>query len=268
MEWEIHIYGMVLGLVLLLPLGWKWDIEPKVSLPAAILTGFLSGFIVQGVEIFWKVGLVPRIAFQGISILCFSGCLILWRFFRDPERESHQIEKAILSPADGRVVYIKRAEGGELPLCEKNGRRFSLTEFVHADVLPKAGTLIGIGMNFLDVHVNRAPIRGKITTSQHINGSFLSLRKPEAVIQNERQIIVIDGENFRIGLVQIASRLVRNIIPFVQEGQEVQKGERIGMIRFGSQVDVYIPHTHAIKINVTIGQKVKAGISVLAELKE
>jgi phosphatidylserine decarboxylase len=264
MDWTINMYGVLLGLVFLVPLGWKWDIDRTITIVSAVCIGFMSGFIIQGVSGFWKVSLLLQMLLQVIVILCIAGMLLIWRFFRDPEREPPPIENAIVSPADGKILYIKKTEDGQVPLSEKHGRKYSLSEFIQSDILPASGTLIGISMNFLDVHVNRAPVKGKITCIKHIRGIFLSLRRQEALLENERQVTVIENENFRIGVVQIASRLVRNIVTYVKKDQEVQKGQRIGMIRFGSQVDLYIPDVHALRISATKGQKVKAGLSVLA----
>jgi phosphatidylserine decarboxylase len=264
MDWTPNLYGLVLALVILVPLGRKWDIDRKVTIPAAACIGFVSGFAVKALEVLWAPGNLLKLSMQIIVILSLAAALLLWRFFRDPERDVPPGSKTIVSPADGKVIYVKRTEDGRLPLSEKNGEKYSLNEFVHSDMLPVPGTLIGISMNFLDVHVNRAPIQGRIAASQRISGLFLSLRLKEAVLRNERRLMVIDNGSVKIGVVQIASRLVRSIIPFVKDGSEVMKGQRIGMIRFGSQVDVYIPHTLPVQVSLKIGQKVKAGLSVLA----
>ena len=88
-----------------------------------------------------------------------------------------------------------------------------------------------------------------------------------AVVQNERALIIIDNEQFKLGIVQIASRLVRKIIPYIQQDQEIQKGARIGMIRFGSQVDLLLPNPPSIHIKVKPNDKVKAGLSIVATVE-
>ncbi|ETW92158.1 MAG: hypothetical protein ETSY2_54325, partial [Candidatus Entotheonella gemina] len=160
--------------------------------------------------------------------------------------------------------YVKPIMEGQIPLAEKQGRTFSLADFVQADVLPQGGFLIGIAMNYLDVHVNRSPIAGRIRLLRHIKGLFLSLKRREAILENERVLTVIDNGQFQIGVVQIASRLVRKIVPYVQEGTQLQRGERLGMIRFGSQVDVVLPHLPELHIAVAPGMKLQAGTSILA----
>jgi phosphatidylserine decarboxylase len=264
MAWEINIYGMILGLIVLVPLGLKWDIDRTITIVSAICIGFMSGFIIHGVSAFWEPGLLLQTLLQISVIVGTAGMLLMWRFFRDPERNPPIGENGILSPADGKIIYVKEAERGEVPFSEKKGRRFLLHEFVQSDILPPAGTLIGISMNFLDVHVNRTPIGGRIEALRHIRGRFLSLRREDAIVENERQLTVINNGRFRVGVVQIASRLVRNIVAYKREGQQVRRGERIGMIRFGSQVDLYVPDACAIRVNVTVGQKVKAGVSIIA----
>jgi phosphatidylserine decarboxylase len=143
-----------------------------------------------------------------------------------------------------------------------------LKDFVQADVIPQGGHLIGIGMNYLNVHVNRAPISGRISLVKHIKGCFLSLKKKEAVVQNERNLIIIDNEHLKLGIVQIASRLVRKIVPYIQEGQEIRKGTRIGVIHFGSQVDLILSDLPSIQIKVGPGEKVKAGLSIIATIEK
>ena len=247
---------------------FRSNLDRKVTVVGAVVSGLLSGLIVQAIRTLWDMSLFLMFVLQGISILCIAGCFLLWRFFRDPEREAPPVKGAIVSPADGTILYIKRAKNGQIPLSEKNGKQYSLAEFINTDMLHRYGVLVGIGMSFLDVHVNRAPIRGKVIALKHINGIFLSLRKMEAVIRNERQLIVIDDGVLKVGIVQIASRLVRSIVSFVSEGKEVFKGQKIGMIRFGSQVDLYLPETVPLQLNVAEGDKVKAGISVLATYGE
>ena len=264
----IFISGLLLALLTLVPLSVKWELEKKITLPATVIIGILSGSIVCGIFAFWSLSFYQAILLELILIGAISSLLLLWRFYRDPERVPPADEKVILSPADGQIKYIKIIEEGQIPFSEKKGRTFSLVDFVKADVLPKGGYLIGISMTYLDVHVNRAPISGRVSLLKHIKGDFISLKKKEAVVQNERNLIIIDNEQFKLGIVQIASRLVRKIIPYIKEGQEIQKGTRIGVIRFGSQVDVILSDLPSIRINVNPGEKVKAGLSIIATVEE
>ena len=268
MTWEILLSSLVLSLVLLIPLSVKWEISKEIAIPFSLVIGILTGFIVTGMMAIFPVKFWYRLILELLVILGISASLLLWRFFRDPERIPPDDQDGILSPADGKVIYVKRIERGTIPYSEKRGWKFSLNDFTQSDVLPVEGYLIGIAMNFLNVHVNRAPIGGKVFRIRHIQGGFVSLKKKEALIQNERALTVIDNGDFKIGVVQIASRLVRKIVFYLQEGQEIRRGERMGMIRFGSQVDLILPNSPSVKIEVRPGKEVKAGLSIIARIVE
>lgn len=264
----IFVSSLLLALLTLVPLSVKWELEKKLTIPVAIFIGILTGSFVYIIFIFWNLSFYRTIIMELLFIASISSSLLLWRFYRDPERIPPDDEKAILSPADGLIKYVKKIESGQIPFSEKKGKTFSLHDFVQADVLPQGGFLIGIAMNYLDVHVNRAPIGGRISLVKHIKGDFISLKKKEAVFKNERNLIIIDNEHFKLGIVQIASRLVRKIVPYIKEDQEIQKGTRIGVIRFGSQVDVILSDLPSTRINVHPGERVKAGLSIIATLEE
>jgi len=261
------VIGLFLALTILIPLGIKWGIDKKMTLFLAFTVGIVSGVCAGVLAPFLNLSFVQILVFQILMVLSLSGSLLLWRFFRDPERKPPQDHNTILSPADGQIIYIKKIEAGEIPISDKNGRSIPLHDFFQSNLLSETGTLIGISMNFLDVHINRAPLDGKIDLLKHIKGLFLSLKKREAVVRNERVLTIIDNGRFKIGIVQIASRLVRKIVPYVREGQEVRKGQRIGMIRFGSQVDLYLPDVPSLRIRVGRNSKVKAGLSVIATVE-
>jgi len=253
-----------LSLITVVPISIKWELEKKIIIPASFVIGLMSWLLVEGAITFWDLTFYQLLMFQVLVIAVMSISLLLWRFYRNPERVPPEDENVILSPADGTIIYVKKIEDGEIPFSEKNGRKFPLNDFIQSDVLESGGHLIGIAMNYLDVHVNRAPIGGRISLLKHIKGLFISLKKKEAVIQNERVLTVIENGHFKIGIVQIASRLVRKITPYFQEGDEIQRAERMGVIRFGSQVDVILPELPSLSIEVTPGEKVKAGISIIA----
>jgi phosphatidylserine decarboxylase len=189
--------------------------------------------------------------------------LMIW-FFRDPERIPPETEGVILSPADGKVIYVKEVEEETNFVSIKAGTRYSLEELLATQWPYQGGHLIGIEMNVLDVHVNRAPIGGRVVLRKTIKGDFPGLGKPNAQIRSQRGATIIDNGNVLVGVVQIASRFVRGIVSYVKEGQEVEIGQRIGMIRFGSQVDLAIPDLVGCEIPVKPGQVVRAGYTVIA----
>lgn len=264
MSMSILISSLGLSFFILVPLGVKWELEKKIVVPAALIIGMISWVITTTTASLIELSFYAIFPVEVIVISATSVALLSWRFFRDPERIPPDNENAILSPADGQVIYVKEIKKGEIPFSDKNGRKFLLKEFIQSDVLASGGYLIGIAMNYLDVHVNRAPIGGRISLLKHIKGLFISLKKKEAVIQNERVFTVIENGYLKVGIVQIASRMVRKIVPYLTEGNEVERGQRIGMIRFGSQVDLIIPHSQAIKIETCPGEKLKAGLSIVA----
>ena len=261
---DIFISGLILSFITLVPLGLKWQIEKNVVILSAFLIGTTAGAVGNMTTALGNISWYYIVLLQILLIAATSISLLLWRFYRDPERIPPEDENIILSPADGKVIYIKEIKKGEIPFSEKGRRRFSLHNFVQSDVLSNGGHLIGISMNYLNVHVNRAPIAGKSSLIKHIKGNFFSLKRKEAVTENERVLTVIDNGQLKIGIVQIASRLVRKIVSYIHEGQEIQKGQRIGIIRFGSQVDLVLPDLTSLRIEVNPGTKVKAGISILA----
>jgi len=250
--------------VLLIPLSIKWELDLKVIITSAFFIGLITGVIIYGITKLLVLRYYQIFVIEFFIIIIIAVSILLWRFYRDPERTPPHYENVILSPADGRILYIKKIDKGEIPFSEKKGKRFSLDDFIQHDINIKTGYLIGILMTYLDVHVNRNPISGRIAYMKHIKGLFISLKNKEAVIQNERLLTVVDNGHFKIGIVQIASRLVRKIVPFFKEGQDVQIGKRMGVIRFGSQVDLILPEVPSFQIVVKPGENVKAGMSILA----
>jgi phosphatidylserine decarboxylase len=168
-------------------------------------------------------------------------------FFRDPVRVSPLREGLVVAPADGRVSLVVNAvPPKELGLSDRP--------------LPR----ISIFMSVFDCHVNRSPVSGRIERMVYRAGKFISADLDKASEDNERNAFIITTARARIGVVQIAGLVARRIVPFVQEGQAVAAGDRIGMIRFGSRVDVYLPEGG--RALVAEGQSAIAGETVLADL--
>ena len=200
-----------------------------------------------------------------VLIIAIIVCIGLWRFYRDPERKSNAGKDDIVCPADGQIIYIKKLNKGETPFSIKGKRISKLEEITKTNILDEPCYLIGIVMTLFDVHVNRASIEGKVILNRHINGKFLSLKWGESDVENERCTIVVENERDKVGIVLIASRRVRRIVSFVKEGQVLQKGQRIGIIKFGSQTDLIIPQKY--KVNVKLGEQVFAGKTIIATLE-
>lgn len=215
----------------------------------------------------------------------FATLFVLWRayyFFRDPERLPPPGDD-VLAPADGYVVYTHAVRAGEVPVALKGRRSIPLDELLGLPGLGGEGTLIGIFMTPASVHINRAPIGGVIreriqkTTNRNrsmvrVLTNLLLGRRPYAedcryLVENERNTIVIEGDRLTIAVTQIADEWVSNIVCRVGKGDVVERGGRYGMIRFGSQADVFIPAGVPIHVVCREGERVKAGESVLARIE-
>lgn len=261
----IFISSLIISLVSFILLGWKWRIDLKQTILGAFVIGGLAAVIVYYIDSkAIHVSIAPMVFLELFFISLITLLIVVFRFYRDPARIPLETDNVILSPADGRVRYVKKIEKGSSPISLKDGKHFELHELIDSDVSVEANYLIGVEMNILNVHVNRSPIAGKIVLQKHIQGQFLSLRIPESEILNERVTTVIDNGNFRVAVIQIASRLVRRIVSYLKQGDKVSIGQRIGMIKFGSQVDVTIPRLENVEVVIKPGDAVKAGLSVIA----
>ncbi|HLO23326.1 MAG TPA: phosphatidylserine decarboxylase [Methyloceanibacter sp.] len=169
-------------------------------------------------------------------------------FFRDPDRVVPQRQGAVVSPADGKIAAIAEAvPPRELALGDQKLVRVS------------------VFLSVLDVHIARTPVAGRISRSVYVPGKFLNAELDKASDENERQALVVEtGEGRKFGLMLIAGLIARRIVTFVGEGASVAAGERIGLIRFGSRVDVYLPAGG--EVLVSVGQTAIGGETVLAEL--
>lgn len=199
-------------------------------IPVVILGGaaFLIGW--------WTAGAVLTLLF-----------LFLVNFFRDPHRAGSERHVDVLSPADGTVVQIKDVPDGE--------------------VWPGLTKQVSIFMSVFDVHVNRAPISGRIVHYRYNPGKKIAAFAEKSSTENEQNLIVIeDDHGGRLAFKQIAGLLARRIVFDKKEGDAVVRGERVGMIKFGSRVDIFFP-AGAI-VHVKMREKVKVGLTVIAEIGE
>ena len=202
---------------------------------------FIAIFAAVTLALFW-LGAGP-VAWVGVV-------LTLWcaYFFRDPERVTPLRDGLVISPADGRVSAIEEV----IPPVE-------------LDLAREPVTRISVFMNVFDVHVNRSPLDAAIRRITYVPGLFVNADLDKASLDNERQALTLERSNGqRIGVVQIAGLVARRIVKFVNEGEHLSAGQRFGLIRFGSRVDVYLPQ--GVKAQVCVGQRAVAGETVLADL--
>jgi phosphatidylserine decarboxylase len=183
--------------------------------------------------------------FPKLGLLFLALTLFVAYFFRDPERDAPEDERLIVAPADGRVVTIETN-------CQE-------TRFLSAPA-----TRVGIFMSPLDVHVNRTPVSGQVTSVRYQPGQFRPAFAADATEVNEQNAVVIqDAKGRRIALVQVSGILARRIVCYLQGGERVHQGERYGMIMLGSRVDIYCPTE--VMLTIQVGQRVKAGETVIGE---
>jgi len=178
--------------------------------------------------------------FISFLLLLLTGFFLL--FFRDPERN---IGKGIVAAADGKIREISSIRDSEIGECTK----------------------ISTFMNVNNVHVNRMPLDGTIKNIVHIPGAHLPAFKKESE-RNERVILTINTEIGIVKVIQIAGTLARRIVPYVKNGDKLKKGEKIGIIRLGSRVDIYIPSKKIKTVHVKIGDAIKAGVNTIAEIND
>ena len=168
-------------------------------------------------------------------------CFFFW-FFRDPERPVPIEAGLVVSPADGKITEVARIQTPQ-------GERIRLSIF----------------LSVFDVHVNRSPIAGTVREVRYQKGKYLNALNPESAEKNEQNLVTVQGDEFDVSFKQIAGLLARRIVFRFQPGDFVERGERVGLIKFGSRVDVLLPgHAH---VRVALGQRVKGGASVLADIQ-
>jgi len=243
----------------------KWEINPRVSVPWSVLMTILGLAVLFLLEVSSPdSGLLLKLFVSFLIPVLVSALTTAYFFFRDPERIPPNKENIVLSPADGKIIYIKEILNGDFPMAVKGKNKIPLSEFTGEDFLSGRGIQIGIEMTYIHVHVNRSPVDGEVVKIKRIPGKFNSLKHLSSLIENERVFTQINSEKIKLGIVQIASRLVRRIESYKKENEKVLIGERIGIIKFGSQVDLIIDKPD-IKIVTKVGDEVKAGLSILAE---
>lgn len=203
---------------------------------------FIAAFAAVALFFFW-IGWTPL---AWLLVLLTAWCAY---FFRDPERVTPLGKSLVISPADGVVSSIVTV----IPPPE-------------LDLPREPHTRVSVFMNVFDVHINRSPLDGRITRLAYIPGAFLNAELDKASEDNERQALTVETDaGPAIGVVQIAGLVARRIVKFVEQGDRLAAGQRFGLIRFGSRVDVYLPD--GIAVLAALGQRAVAGETVLADLE-
>ena len=217
----------------------------KWRFPAVHPEGYKFAAIAAGITLLFFIFLPQLFGWLGVAITAW-----VLLFFRDPNRTTPRAPGMIVAPADGLVTLIVQVP----PPRELIGE---------GALSPEPVTRVSIFMSVFDVHINRSPIGGTISRVVYISGKFLNADLDKASEENERQhILVEDAAGMKIGFTQIAGLVARRIVPFVKPGDIIAAGQRVGLIRFGSRVDVYLPA--GTSSQVLLGQRTIAGETVLA----
>ena len=261
-------------------LFYKWDINPfSIVAPLVFLipiSSFIFFIIVIGISTLYSLI---------YTIVLFLVCsLVFYLYFhRNPKRETIHDDRAVLSPADGRIVYIKEIKQGVIVESVKNKNHMKLTELLDikdTDVLDTGsslvtGYIIGIELRLFDVHITRAPMSGIKLLDHHVSGRIVSMNNPGFEYINDRETIVIKQEKnnqnqskglLQFAVVQIATFITRTVKSFVKDKTRLKQGEPLGMIRLGSQVDLVI-YSKEVDILVKQHDRVYAGLTKIAEIK-
>lgn len=199
--------------------------------------------------IIWLLVIAVALFFAGVFLyqpIIILACIVaalaafVAYFFRDPQRTPPSGDDLILSPADGRVVVIE-------PLNEKE-------------------TLLSIFLSVFDVHVNRAPIAGRVIGVEYREGRFMVANDKRASVENEQNVVTIENSHVRVVFKQIAGLIARRIVFWKQLGSSVSGGEKVGLIKFGSRVDVIMPRS--VTLSVKVGDHVEGGLTIIGRISQ
>lgn len=234
------------------------------SIKIGMVSGLLAGVIYLAVYHYSSVSNPVAYALSLLGLL-FSGIgVVMWRFFRDPERIPPDVPNAIIAPADGKIIYVREVAAGTVPCAIKGKKNIEISEIAKIGALDTTdGYIIGICMSVLDVHITRAPISGKIASIESFPGRTLSPKDWRSEIENPRTTLIFEGDAQRIIVTEMGTPYVSRILSIVGVGAPVVRGQRIGKITWGSQVDVIVPSTE-VEILVKEGDAVTAGKAILA----
>lgn len=264
----LFIIELIIGIIFYNYLHKKTHIRKKFILIDNLISVFISFLITYLIFIsisFNKSFFLYIVIFLTIALfLYFTVTLLIsmFRFWRAPKRKIVAKKNEIVSPADGNIIYINKIDENDKFISIKNGKISDINEITQTNLINKPCWQIGINMTPLDVHKNCSPIDGEIVLSKHIIGVFYSLKEFLSMTENERHTFVIKNNFISVGIVLIASKRVKRIDSYVKEGQFVKKGDWIGMIRFGSQVDIFLPINCNIKVK--IGEQVYTRKTIIA----
>jgi len=187
-------------------------------------------------------GVAPGFYVAAVVLLLLAAFVAF--FFRNPDRATPDDQKLVVSPADGKVVIIRPLNADD----------------------PQAGTFVSIFLSVFDVHVNRSPIAGRITDVKYQTGKFLNALNHRSSEDNEQNVVTVQNEYMTVVFKQIAGVIARRIVFWKQVGDSLALGERVGLIKFGSRTDLFLPAQ--VNVSVEKGQKVVGGVTIIGKVSE
>lgn len=202
---------------------------------------FIVFFFTLAVTTLWYLYYPKDKLALAFSILSIIICLFIISFFRNPKRYIPLGDDSIICPADGKVVVIE--------------------DVMETEYFNEMRKQVSVFMSPANVHVNRSPIDGEVKYFKYHPGKYLVAWHPKSSTDNERTSMVIENESFSVLVRQIAGKLARRIVYYVEEGDEIERGEEFGFIKFGSRIDLFLPLN--TQINVELNQKVRGGETVI-----
>ena len=188
---------------------------------------------------FFIVGIILNLFFAPLAVVCYLLAICCLLFFRDPDLTINADKSFILSPCNGTVMNVIENENGQ--------------------------TEVRVFMSVANVHLQRSPISGTVKSVEHKPGKFLKAHLPEAYVENEQNVITIENDNGTYVVKQIAGILARRCVAWVKPGDVINQGDKIGVIKFSSQVDLIMPAGYDVRVKV--GDKVTSGLSIFAIIK-
>lgn len=218
----------------------------------------------------YKLTLMVLVTFL-VLFIYIKGYLIF--FMRDPVRVAPDGDNIIIAPADGKIAYIRKIRDGEVPVSIKSGKKVLLKEITKSSMDDiRNGYIVGIMMSFFNVHIQRAPISGQVIDQIHVPGKFFDLKVNgwRMLREAERNILTLKdpSNNITVIAIQMASNSVRRIISLVKKGESLNRGQRYGFVKFGSQVDIIIPDLADLEFTIKKGDHVYAGETVIAKFRK
>jgi len=231
-----------------------------------LLSGIFSSILYLVLQYQFHINDLITYILSLISLGIFGVGIVMWYFFRDPERIPPSQTDIIVSPADGKIIYVREIFAGTVPCAIKGKKNIPISEIAKCGVLNKSeGYILGICMSVLDVHITRAPIEGKMTLLQSFTGRTLSPKNWMSEIENPRSTLIFEDGKHKVIVTELGTPHISKILTFIETGDQVSKGQRIGKITWGSQVDVIIPFK-GVEVLVKEGDCVLAGKTILAKI--